>query len=462
MNIPNALSSGKCGLLRLALIGIVVFVGEIGGPAGAAFAQPPPPILPFSANDVSWLFPMPMRVVDLDNLISMGDLTSQNPHDPTKRDPAWPVSAFQQFLKNAISPMSQVGGSQISLPAEAQSMGTWFIAGIRIDAGAPGLSPDILQQFGQSPQIRLIVQPVTRTVDGTAVVQDIAGHLVYGLTAEASDPAQAGCLARPTPDLIALNAVVRELGALRTQLNSGQLGTNKVTTSGVPLGVHPGLLDPTTANRVRQEMMSFLQRHVFGRNLDAMAITGPAPWTFLAMQKVPPNFLAALPSGGFVPVHGPTLDGQQFAQMLGRVGDTPRVVPAPHTNNLNPITCVNAAISPASLPVANRRGSSTAELFAGPTPPADKTREILDLIGDPTKSHFFNTDCVSCHTETTLAVGLLQLGADPRIDPRVLPKDPWNVRNFGWSPFGGATVTRRTAAETDAVVKFINSNLLTK
>jgi mono/diheme cytochrome c family protein len=84
------------------------------------------------------------------------------------------------------------------------------------------------------------------------------------------------------------------------------------------------------------------------------------------------------------------------------------------------------------------------------------------LIGDPTKSHFFNTDCVSCHTETTLAVGLLQFGADPRIDPQVLPKDPWNVRNFGWSPFGGATVTRRTAAETGAVVKFINSNLVAK
>jgi len=465
MNILNALSSGKRGLLRLAWIGIVVVVGgsDIGGTAGTGvvFAQPPSPILPLSANDVSWLFPMPTRAADFDNLISMRDLTTQNPHDPTKRDPAWPASAFQRFLDIATSPMAQVGGNQISLPAEAQSMGAWFIAGIRIDAGAPGLSPAILQQFGQSPQIRLIVQPVTRAADGSPVVQDIAGHLVFGLTAEASNPAQAGCSARPTPDLVALNAIIRELDALRTKLNSGQLGTNRVPTSGVPLGVHPGLLDPTTANRVRQEMNSFLERHAFGRNLDAMAITGPAPWVFLAMQKVPPNF-PAFPSGGFVPVPGPTLDGQQFAQMLGRVEDVPRVVPAPHTNNLNPITCENAAISPASIPVANRSGSSTAELFVSPTPPADKSREILDLIGDPTKSHFFNTDCVSCHTETTLAVGLLQLGADPRIDPRALPKDPWNVRNFGWSPFGGATVTRRTAAETDAVVKFINSNLLTK
>jgi len=50
----------------------------------------------------------------------------------------------------------------------------------------------------------------------------------------------------------------------------------------------------------------------------------------------------------------------------------------------------------------------------------------------------------------------------PGIDPAALPKDVWNVRNFGWSPAGGlqATVTRRTAAETAAVVTFINSQLL--
>jgi len=41
-----------------------------------------------------------------------------------------------------------------------------------------------------------------------------------------------------------------------------------------------------------------------------------------------------------------------------------------------------------------------------------------------------------------------------------------DVRNFGWSPSGQgraqATVTRRTAAETDAVITFINSELIAK
>ncbi len=125
------------------------------------------------------------------------------------------------------------------------------------------------------------------------------------------------------------------------------------------------------------------------------------------------------------------------------------------------MTCKNAA-APANPPVANRRGDSTSEVFVNPAPAPDKTKAILDLIADPTKSHFFNTDCVSCHTETQRTITMLKPKEIPGIDPTALPKDPWNVRNFGWSPAGGlqATVTRRTAAETAAVVAFVNSNML--
>src|ERR1035438_5009528 len=164
--------------LRIALIAVLVIVGgsHVGGRPGAgavgvAFAQTPA-MLPLWPNDVSVLFPIPKRAADFANLISIADLTSLNPHDPTKRDPAWPSSAFKRFLELATSPVAQVGGSQITLPSEANSMSAWFIAGIRIDVGAPGLSPDIIQQFGQSPQIRLIVQLVIRNPDGTPAVQD--------------------------------------------------------------------------------------------------------------------------------------------------------------------------------------------------------------------------------------------------------------------------------------------------
>ena len=91
----------------------------------------------------------------------------------------------------------------------------------------------------------------------------------------------------------------------------------------------------------------------------------------------------------------------------------------------------------------------------------------MDLIADPTKSHFFNTDCVSCHTETRRAMDLLPLNdidVVAGINPAALSNGDWNVRNFGWSPEAPAraTVTRRTAAETAAVVAFINSELLNK
>jgi hypothetical protein len=466
--------------LRLAVLTISAACAACGGSShkeqangGAAAAVPGAPIAPLSADDVSVLFPAPTRAEDFAKLIAVADLTTQNSQDPSKHDRVWPDAAFQQFLAIAASPAAQVAGTQarIGLPSEAQSIDAWFIAGIRIDAGAPGLSNDIRGQFGQLPQIRLIVQPVTRNADGTPKVHDIAGHLIFNFTlAKPNDPPQPDCLPRLMPDLDAFNAIVADLATIRTKLGNGQLGTNKVTTSGMPLGVHPGLADPTTANNLRLEIKAFLERHISGSRLAAMAIAGlpsgaPAPWIFVSIVGVPPGALAALPNGGFVPVHGPTLDGQQFAQMLEPAGTTPRVVPVPNTNNLNPITCKNAAVSPVSLPILKRSGVSTSELFLTPSPTPDKTKQVLDVIADPTKSHFFNTDCVSCHTETRRAMDLLKLTDFPGIDPAALPNGQWNIRNFGWSPSAkGAqsTVTRRTAAETVAVVTFINSELLAK
>jgi hypothetical protein len=105
---------------------------------------------------------------------------------------------------------------------------------------------------------------------------------------------------------------------------------------------------------------------------------------------------------------------------------------------------------------------STSQVFATPALSADETRKILDTIADPAKSFFFNTDCVSCHTETAL----LKVTNIPGIDPAVLPTGVWDVRNFGWSPSGKGPaqprVTRRTATETGAVVTLINSEIIAK
>ncbi len=419
-------------------------------------------IAPLSADDVSLLFPVPTRAGDFANLIAVQDLTAPDPQDPTKRDPVWSDGVFQQFITVANSSSSQVAGTQIGigLPPEAKLISNWFVAGIRIDAGAPGLLNDVIAQFGQSPEIRLIIQPVTRNADGTPKVDDIAGHLIFDFLTGVDGPPQPDCLPRPKPDLDKLNAIVGDLAALKTKLGNGQLGADKVSTAGLPLGVHPGLVDATTASNFRQEILAFLERYISAQRLDAMAIAGlptgqPEPWIFLSMRNV---------SGTVFPVHGPTLDGVQFAQMLERSGPGFEVIPSPHTNNLNPITCSNAAVSATSLPIPKRLGDASADVFASPATPPDKAKAILDVIADPTKSHFFNTDCVSCHTETQRTITVLKPANIPGIDPTVLPKSSWNIRNFGWSPAGGlqATVTRRTAAETAAVLTFINSQVLPK
>jgi hypothetical protein len=466
--------------LAIAVIGGATFAGDTipsllqdnDGTAGSAIALTPAP-KPLSANDVSWLFPAPTKAADFANLISMRDLTAPNAQDPTKRDPVWQDDAFKQFLAIAASPAAQVAGtpSRIGLPAEVQAIEAWQVAGVRIDAGAPGFAKAVQAQFGQSPQIRLIIQPVTRNPDGTPNVHDITGHLIFSFLAGQDPPAQPGCSPRPKPDLVAFKQIVAELAALRTKLSAGQLGAHKIATAGTPLGVHPGLKDATTASHVRQEMLAFLQRHLSGERLTAMAIMGlpadaAAPWIFLSMVKVPAGAVPQLPDGGFIPVHGPTLDGQQFAEMLTPVGDAKRVVPSPHTNNLAPITCHHAALAAPTPAVDQRHGVATADLFDSASPRSQKVHNTLDVIADPTKSHFFNTDCVSCHTETRRAVELLKIKQLPGVDAKLLPNGPWNVRNFGWSPpIEGpvqGTVTHRTAAETAAVVNFMNAQLLGK
>ena len=52
------------------------------------------------------------------------------------------------------------------------------------------MSDEIRSQFGQFPEIRLIVQPVTRNPDGTPKVHDIAGHLIFDFTLPPTAPAQ--------------------------------------------------------------------------------------------------------------------------------------------------------------------------------------------------------------------------------------------------------------------------------
>ncbi|KRP88703.1 hypothetical protein AOQ73_27905 [Bradyrhizobium pachyrhizi] len=409
---------------------------------------------------MSILFPPPKVPADLAGLVAVSDLVG--PTGAPQR--LLSDEDFARFIANAEHPeregVPDSGARRIQLPDSVKKIDAWFVAGIRIDPGAPGLSADVIAQFGRQPQIRLIIQPVTNGPQGFKV-HDTAGHLIFSFNLE-PDPPLDGCAPFPRfkPDDEAFKAIVRDIAALRDQLAAGKFGNVKVSTAG-DMNVHPGLVG-ASAKPFRDAIKALLEKHLSPQRLNTMAVMGispPEPWVFVSMLRVP--------KAGLIPVPGPTLDGLHAAQMFSIVGET-HVVPRPVTNNENPVTCRHAALQNPPLPPTDRKGVSTAD-FIDANVPSSRVLEIVNVIADARKSHFFNTDCVSCHTETAQPLTRkVQNFTVPGVNRAVLPKEDWNVRNFGWFPsflHGGpaaATITRRAAAETADVVTFINSQLLNK
>ena len=314
---------------------------------------------PLTANDVSILFPMPRNESDLANLIPLATLSG--PTGPTSAR-LWSDADFARIFEIAESAASKVDGTtrQIKLP-DIKNIDAWFIAGIRIDPGAPGLSAAIISQFGQQPQVRFIAQPVTRTGNGQIQVHDIAVHLIFSFSSLQA-PAQLGCLPKTQPDLVTFLPIVQDVVILRNSLAAGDFGGAKVDTGAQPLGVHPGLSGPS-AMPFRDALKAMLEKHLSPARLNTSAIMaldngGPEPWIFVAMAKLGPQF---------VPIAGPTLDGKQIAEMLS-LGDSQTIMPTPKTNNLNPITCRSAFAFPPGappLPITDRKGVSTADFLNG-------------------------------------------------------------------------------------------------
>lgn len=409
------------------------------------------------ANDVTWLWPAPNSLEDLESVISIASLTDSD------GAAVWSDSQFEDVLNVADSDAAAVGSHRIGLPDSVRAKEAWRIAAFRADPAAPGTHEAIRKTFGEKPQLRLILQPVT-VEDSSIKVHDIAIHLVFSFMTqpEADKPAK--------PDQDRFRQIVGDLDALKKI--SEDAG---VATADAPLGVHPGLR--ANVPGLREKIREFLAKHLRSSRVDAMALMAledPEPWIFVALAKIPPS------AEHFKPV--PLLP----AQMLSFQEPT-GVSPPPRVNNRNPV----GSSFPMPADENGRRGVATAVLFEDETidldalavigkdeqgePVADtevRNRDIPDVIANPERSHFFNTDCLSCHTETrrrlrfSLAPGpfaFLQDGKPPAIDSESLPQHDWNVRNIGWFPpseFIGdgptvPTVTQRTANETAEVVKYI-------
>ncbi|WP_245163302.1 hypothetical protein [Bradyrhizobium vignae] len=239
----------------LSVAGLIVAAAS-----GARTARAETPSKPLSANDVSILFPPPKAPADLVNLIAVSDLAG--PSGAPQR--LFSDQDLARFIANAENPerdgVPDSGARRIQLPDAVKKIDAWFVSGIRIDPGAPGLSADVIAQFGRQPQIRLIIQPVTNGPEGLKV-HDTAGHLIFSFTLE-SDPPLDGCAPFPRfkPDDLAFKAIIRDVASLRDQLAAGKFGNVKVSIAG-DMNVHPGLVG-ASAKPFRDALKALLEKHL--------------------------------------------------------------------------------------------------------------------------------------------------------------------------------------------------------
>lgn len=411
---------------------------------------------PFAAGDLATLWPVPATVADADALISADAALDDG-------GSLWPRADFDRALELAAgvripSPSPLRDFAVIDLPDAFRDPHVWKVVAFRVDGSAPGGHADVVALFGSDPQLRVTLQPVTvRDEDEKVEVHDVAAHLVFHFVAPAEPGADGG--SRPTADRAAFEAVLADVRAARDAARAAG-----ADTAG-PLGVHPGFSTPDPA-AFRDRLADLLRKHPAAARLRAVSLMGiedPEPWLFFAAARRPgsPLQLSAVPS--LAP---------ETAQMLTMRGfPKGRVVPEPSNRQFGD------------------RGVSTAPLFdlvpgsprlADPALPGDADEaevptlaDVPDVIANPRLSHFFNTDCVSCHSETARRRGLgladrpagpftfTPPAGDPGPDPALLPTDRWNTRMFGWFPRGGrvaATVTRRTANEAAEAAEFVNAN----
>jgi hypothetical protein len=434
-------------VLLLACIGSVPGFNVLTSPSFGAEPQ-------FDVNDISYLWPVPTTKEDVSGLISADEKIADGVSQ------IWPKKVFDTVIQTAQSVrVATSAGTQSGIdfgPLEKPLVqpNTWKIVAVRVDPSAPGCDAKLIALFGSTPQIRLIVQPVTVDDSGVVTVHDYTAHLVFGYINGVDPPAFPTGPPRSIPDKEKFGAIVSDLKSLKADL-----GAAGVSTTG-KLGVHPGLKSNTPG--FAEKVKALLKKHLSEQRLAAVAFMGidpPEPWIFFAMSK--------RPDGTFVRAPHPALGGKDAQMLIFRGGE--HVMPLPSTKNVD----LGRGVSTAVLFKDGIAAKLVVPVFDGLARPLHQ--DIPDIIANPRLAHFFNTDCVSCHSESTRRKELNILVGDGMflytppegisgVDATVLPQDLWNVRNFGWFPRRGkataATVTMRTANEAAESAAFVNREYL--
>ena len=402
-------------------------------------------------NDVSFLWPLAKTAADVDALISLDDLG----HDGE----IVPDAVFKNLMSEAQT--VSVGSSQkIGFPGNlSTNRHSWKIVGIRVNPSAFGKNPAVVAKTGEVPGIRLIVQPV-EVKSGLAVPHDFAAHVVFNFISNAQMPF--------VPDRTAFLPAIKELQKIKADLKSAG-----IDTSGKALSVHPGFarVDAKLAEKLR----AFIKNHLRRSQLQVISFMGIPkqfdPWIFFRVEVKPDNSLVR------GPIRGHFATQNVMSQMLSFAGGD-KVVPK---TSLEPTAVAEGfGVSTAPLFESNVANNLEQQLFPGvSTAPLSvwKVRDIPDVIANPLIHHTGNTDCVSCHSESTRRVLVSGLKSQPGVafsqpaniaglDPAVLPKDNWNVRDFGWGfnfsvePGFHPTITQRASNEAAESVDQINRSYL--
>jgi hypothetical protein len=430
------------------------FVGINAGAAGQSVSL----ATRFDVLDMAYLWPVPTTSADVDALISAETGTADG------KSKIWPDDVFKLLIGAAQDTTVEDGVSSAGITFDPFAdvfvkPSTWKLVGFRFDASAPGGHAGTTGRLGSTPQVRMIFQPVTIS-QGKVRIHDYTAHLAYSYITPSEDPR------RGNPDKAAVRAVLADLSELKAASTAGGAPTEG------PLRTHPGLERrvPGFAGKIAGFLSKSVQR---GRLTDLafMGIQPPEPWIFFAMRRRPLD-------GAFERVGPRALVGRQ-AQLLRFVGGEP-VFPVP--NSLNdaqdpPFTNRDSAgVSTAPLFQRNSQDRLLTPVFPGT--PRPLLQDIPDIIANPERSNVLNTDCVSCHTESTrrrfLDINVTDnvfryrtpsgiSGVDQNHLPTDMPRDLWNVRNFGWFPRNGvtrATISQRTANEAAEAVELVNRDYL--
>ena len=399
-------------------------------------------------NDISFLFPVPKTKVDADQLISLADMDSDGP--------IMPPAIFHALIEKAKT--MGVDGKNIGFPdASFEDPHTWKVAAIRVNPTALGTNPKMLA-LAEIPGVRLIVQPVT--VDGdTVTVHDFAMHVVFNFIQKGTGTQIFG------PNRAEFSPIIQDLRALKAGM--------AVQTTGLPLQIHPGFSpDPKP---LTDKLRAFIKTHLSSSQLDEQQqaaisfmgiFNGFEPWIFFKVKvdvatATLTNFLVS----GVYDSTNPECEMLSFSNPSSPGGlvapepQLPQAITAVSTARLFPTVSSNNFDDPISPGTTNQMLQHI------------KVRDTMDIVANPQITSTLTTDCVSCHTESTRRNAMGNILSQPGtafkpaagisgVSQDVLPKDRWNLRNFGWG-FNGTfipTVSQRAANEAAESAGYINKN----